>query len=99
VPGLCLRSAAQASTAADGGVLGKPRDVVPFPRHIVHPSSSFLQNKVASAMLPVGKEPPQSCAVGGYQPDPGKTMQGLEPQFNLLGSDTAHALNLFILPA
>jgi len=50
-------------------------------------------------MLPVGKEPPQSCAVGGYQPDPGKTMQGLEPQFNLLGSDTAHALNLFILPA
>lgn len=42
-------------------------------------------------MLPVGKKPPQGCAVGGYQLDPGKTMQGLDPQFNLLGSDADHA--------
>lgn len=48
-------------------------------------------------MLPMGKKPPQGCAVGGYQLDPGKTMQGLDPLFNLLGSDADHAQ--FILPA
>lgn len=73
------------------------RDMLPFPRHTVHPSSIFFQNKVASPVLPMGKKPPQGCAVGGYQLDPGKTMQGLDPLFNLLGSDADHAQ--FILPA